>query len=414
MQTDYGMDAVDFADAKLELRGRLDALRAELDRYLASDYSVRERDEAAYRQWRASHKPFHWFVEFYGIMHNGGFDVIVGNPPYVEYTSVKRTYSVLHAEMTTGRNLHSMVTARCLSLSHLNSFLSLIVPIALPSTDRMMAIRNSLFSNAGIWVSNYAIRPSKLFSGAEQRLSLFVASRRSKGKAFTTKYMKWNSKERDFLFQCLGYYAGPWRPLTRDVWPKFESSTSESILHKMAKQGISIAEYLGRKTDSTLYYKNTGIGYFIVVTRQAPVCYINGERTSSSRETTLNLKNKEFLPVVHCVLNSSLFFLGYQQLSNCRDFNPSDIHTFRLPKSLMKENILQDLSERLQQSLELNSWFQTRYQRQTGEVRIQSFTPSLSKPIIDEIDRVLAEHYGFTDEELDFIINYDLKYRMGL
>ena len=27
--------------------------------------------------------------------------------------------------------------------------------------------------------------------------------------------------------------------------------------------------------------------------------------------------------------------------------------------------------------------------------------------------RVLAEHYGFTDEELDFIINYDIKYRMG-
>ena len=38
----------------------------------------------------------------------------------------------------------------------------------------------------------------------------------------------------------------------------------------------------------------------------------------------------------------------------------------------------------------------------------------LSQPIIDEIDYVLAEHYGFTDEELDFIINYDIKYRMGL
>ena len=23
------------------------------------------------------------------------------------------------------------------------------------------------------------------------------------------------------------------------------------------------------------------------------------------------------------------------------------------------------------------------------------------------------QHYGFTDEELDFIINYDIKYRMG-
>jgi len=25
----------------------------------------------------------------------------------------------------------------------------------------------------------------------------------------------------------------------------------------------------------------------------------------------------------------------------------------------------------------------------------------------------LAHHYGFTDEELDDLINYDIKYRMG-
>jgi hypothetical protein len=43
----------------------------------------------------------------------------------------------------------------------------------------------------------------------------------------------------------------------------------------------------------------------------------------------------------------------------------------------------------------------------------------LSKPIIDEIDRVLAAHYGFTEEELDFPSiklrtgNYDIRYRMG-
>jgi hypothetical protein len=29
------------------------------------------------------------------------------------------------------------------------------------------------------------------------------------------------------------------------------------------------------------------------------------------------------------------------------------------------------------------------------------------------VDRVLAKHYGFTEEESDFIINYDIKYPMG-
>lgn len=47
------------------------------------------------------------------------------------------------------------------------------------------------------------------------------------------------------------------------------------------------------------------------------------------------------------------------------------------------------------------------------EVTFAQFFPYKSKAIIDEIDTVLAEHYGFTAEELDFIINYDIKYRMG-
>jgi hypothetical protein len=41
-------------------------------------------------------------------------------------------------------------------------------------------------------------------------------------------------------------------------------------------------------------------------------------------------------------------------------------------------------------------------------------------PVRVEIDRVLAAHYGFTKEELNFIPsaklragNYDIKYRMG-
>ena len=54
-----------------------------------------------------------------------------------------------------------------------------------------------------------------------------------------------------------------------------------------------------------------------------------------------------------------------------------------------------------------------RNQKSTGRTETQSFKVQKSKPIIDEIDRILAKHYGFTDEELDFIINYDIKYRMG-
>ena len=74
---------------------------------------------------------------------------------------------------------------------------------------------------------------------------------------------------------------------------------------------------------------------------------------------------------------------------------------------------LAGLVERLMTSFKQNSRRkETRY-RTTGKVVYDEFAQKPSKPIVDEIDRVLAGHYGFTDEELDFLINYDIKYRMG-
>jgi hypothetical protein len=44
---------------------------------------------------------------------------------------------------------------------------------------------------------------------------------------------------------------------------------------------------------------------------------------------------------------------------------------------------------------------------------VRAFSASFESLPFDEIDRVLTRHYGLTAEELDFIINYDIKYRMG-
>ena len=54
-----------------------------------------------------------------------------------------------------------------------------------------------------------------------------------------------------------------------------------------------------------------------------------------------------------------------------------------------------------------------RNQRDSGITETQSLKIKKSKPIIDEIDKVPAFHYGLTDEELDFIINDDINYGIG-
>jgi hypothetical protein len=70
--------------------------------------------------------------------------------------------------------------------------------------------------------------------------------------------------------------------------------------------------------------------------------------------------------------------------------------------------LLADLMRHLKRSSEERT-----IRTKAGQIRYQEFYPAASKNILDQIDHALARHYGFTEEELDFIINYDIKYRLG-
>ena len=53
------------------------------------DYGVRV-ETAKTRGVAHQHQPFHWFARVLRHHQGGGFDVIIGNPPYVEYSKVRR------------------------------------------------------------------------------------------------------------------------------------------------------------------------------------------------------------------------------------------------------------------------------------------------------------------------------------
>jgi hypothetical protein len=121
--------------------------------------------------------------------------------------------------------------------------------------------------------------------------------------------------------------------------------------------------------------------------------------------------------VIMAAFNSSLFYWWYIILSDCRSLTLRDIRNFPVGVDEMEGIIKQSLSELsvdLMQDLKHHAQRKETNYKATGRVIYDEFYPRHSKPIIDKIDRVLAKHYGFTDEELDFIINYDIKYRMGL
>ena len=101
-QTELGGD-VTLAD-KQALQGKLAALSDELNGYLAGEYGV-DIEQIPMRISSGFHRisRFHWFIAFYGILKEGGFDVIIGNPPYVEYSKVKKDYKIRGYETETLR-----------------------------------------------------------------------------------------------------------------------------------------------------------------------------------------------------------------------------------------------------------------------------------------------------------------------
>src|SRR5262249_17837061 len=106
-------------------------------RFLAGEYSVDAEKPKLYDQWRKSHQPFHGLAEFYGIMASGGFDVIIGNPPWIEYAKVKNDYTVIDYETETCGNLHSVCTERGLRIRSSLGGMSFIVQLPMVSSSRM-------------------------------------------------------------------------------------------------------------------------------------------------------------------------------------------------------------------------------------------------------------------------------------
>ena len=202
---DQGSDS--FKKAKADLNNRLNTLNHKLNIYLAGNYGITDaegKQKNKYQQWLSSHQPFHWFAEFSQIVAgNGGFDCIIGNPPYVEKRVAEKNYRINNEKIDTGGNLHSLVAANALQLINSESYVGFIVPVAIANTDRMADLRKRLQQSGFIWNSNFSIRPGKLFSGAEQRLSIYLFKRQPSTSIYSTKYHKWAAEDRQYLFEIL-------------------------------------------------------------------------------------------------------------------------------------------------------------------------------------------------------------------
>jgi len=122
---------------------------------------------------------------------------------------------------------------------------------------------------------------------------------------------------------------------------------------------------------------------------------------------------EEPIPPYHIYLKMA-YHLSQEAISTtCRDVNPGELSSFPFPRSILEDQVLATLDAKYLKDLERNSTTLVREQKQTGKTESQSFKIQKSKPIIDEIGRALMPHCCITEEELDFVRNFEIKFRMG-
>ena len=419
-----GGDLAAFKDAKKTLQTSLKKLNKTLDKKLYATNGMGK----PFDEWKQNAQPFHWLSEFYQIIHgNGGFDVIIGNPPYVEYNkkdskTKKAVSDIYRLNGDDGKtpcayktldcgNLYAFCVERSSSLKNSDAKMGMIIPHSSICTDRMKSLCDNFISEGGFF-SSYDIRPAKLFDGVDQRLLIFILGTNSKA-IKTTTYNRWNSICRGYLFDNLCYTEGL---VLKNVtsFSKISSRIEYEILKKILNK-VPLSFALEKNSASKLFYHNAP-RYFLRFTEKPP--YFWSEQ--KGEEISVHVKNismaKENVLKIEALLNSNLFYFWFIVFSNCRDLVLREIENFPAGLSQFntsEESEISSVVKRLTKDYEKNVYRKECFYKATGKVVYDEYYPKLSKPIIDEIDKVLAKHYGFTEEELDFIINYDIKYRMG-
>ena len=401
---------------KRDLRQSLGSLSLELDQYLARDYGIDLNDADAFVAWCESHQPFHWFAEFYGVMREGGFDVVIGNPPYVEYSKVVDNYQIKGCQTYGCGNLYAYVLERVTQVIDGKSWTSMIVPLSGHSTKRMQSLLDVFYRRFGSnWMMNISAdaHPSVLFPGVKFRLSIFVCSifNREQKSLATTGYRKWFSEERTTLFDTTTYQN---ITINSGMIPKVGSKHHWNILKMLCSSRTNFAASMERGHVVCLY-NNTPVSWVRAHTFEP---YFESERDGKKRSTQLkelSSSSSDAALAKVAVLSSTCFFLWWISYSDCYHLNKKEILEFPIDAQTFHSNIkaLSEKARRLESSLQYHSKRRVYNYKTSGRVVYDEYYPKLSKEIIDEIDIILANIFGFSEDELDTVINFEIKYRMG-
>jgi len=387
----------EIARAKADLQNRLARLDDELNRYLAIEYGKKLENKVEYEKWLKSHQPFHWFVEFYGIVHRkGGFDVIIGNPPYVNASKVRKEYNVKGYDNASCPDIYAWVLERVSDLTQNEGYSGMIVPLSLGFSGDFEPCRKLLFTEYGEnWFSSFGRIPSALFNfDVRVRNTIHLGRKSKKFKALhTTRLHRWFEAARSPLFQLLEYAL-----FTPELWqnriPKINTAELSAAIEKCFKHThatVSTSLY-PKQTRHDLHFKKTAYNWLNFCINLPP-CYDEvGKLIGHTEFGDIYLSNSELRDFAFLFLNGKIIFDFWGIIGD--DFHVTrwmfadfPIDFAKLPEDKIAQ--LLPMVDELERAMKEATSFKVNAGRKVGNYNLAK-----CRHVTDRSDKIFAEYLG--------------------
>jgi hypothetical protein len=213
--------------------------------------------------------------------------------------------------------------------------------------------------------------------------------------------------------------------------PKIGTSLERNIIKKLFKSSDkkTINDFLDPNGEKVWYYNATSnwihahmeenvpkVEYYKGYTKKGSKVITHGkikEKVSSHYKYVAVEPKHQF--VVNGLLNTSLFYWWFVIWSDGRDLLKQNITTFPINLAKFPVEIAHQLELmviKLMKGYEKTAHIQPNTRKEGYSIIIREIKPKFSKSIIDEIDDIFANYFGFTKKEAEFVKTFDLKFRI--
>ena len=350
---------------------------------------------------------FLWHTWFADVFENEGFDIVIGNPPYVSVrtknfdTTLKPIYKKNYTLATGQYDLYTLFIELSNRMLAPNGVLSFIIPTRMLSNENFMAARLYVLDNLPIF--NY-VDAQKPFENANVEANIMVCKKGGSKKIIESKQLDNTTKQFNHISE-IDYSSINRMPFS--IFPFVFKQNRLNVLFKIQDTANKkqLCEYLDITRGFECGYNDTRIGsgeykfimsesIFSYCINQTTTMYCNPDFTDVSTYKTRDIFCKTPKLLTKFCSNEIVF-----ALDNVGYCNTNSVYNCAL-KALAK-NDLNFLLGILNSKL-TTFWFNTAFlnidtlfphiqKNQLDSIPIPTVTPDQHKTISDLVDKILAK-----------------------